>query len=85
VLILTRKRDESIMVGEEIRITVLDVKGENVRLGIDAPRNVKVLREELYRAVREENTKAGTVSELKDDALGDLDALLPDNRQEKRS
>lgn len=85
MLILTRSRDESIMIGKEIRITVLDVQGENVRLGIDAPRNVKILREELYRVVKEENTRAGTVLKIKDDTLNDLDILLSDNQREKRS
>jgi len=84
VLILTRKREESIMVGEKIRITVLEVQGENVKLGIEAPKNIKILREELYSAVREENARAGTVSEIKEDVLCDLEALVPENRRAKR-
>jgi len=47
MLVLSRKKDESISIGDDIRIVVVDVRGDKVRIGIDAPRNVKVLRAEL--------------------------------------
>ena len=53
MLILTRKLDESLMVGYEITITVLGVKGNQVRIGIDAPREVAVHREEIYKRVKD--------------------------------
>ena len=48
MLVLTRKRDESIFIGDDIRITVVDVRGDQVKIGIDAPRHVPVHREEVY-------------------------------------
>ena len=58
MLILTRKKDEAIRVGEDIRIVLVQIKGGQVRLGIECPSNVRVLREELYEAVKQENMNA---------------------------
>ena len=58
MLILTRKKDEAIRVGEDIRIVLVQVKGGQVRIGIECPSHVRVLREELYEAVRQENLNA---------------------------
>ena len=52
MLVLSRQTEESIVIGEEIRITVVGVKGEKVRLGIDAPRAVTVHREEVFQALK---------------------------------
>lgn len=59
MLILTRKKDEAIRLGEDIRIVLVQIKGGQVRLGIECPSSIRVLREELYEAVRQENVKAG--------------------------
>ena len=58
MLILTRKKDEAIRVGEDIRIVLVQIKGGQVRLGIECPSHIRVLREELYEAVRQENMNA---------------------------
>ena len=58
MLILTRKLGESIQIGEEIRITFLDIKGKQIRIGIEAPRDVIVHREEVYRMIQEQNLQA---------------------------
>ena len=58
MLILTRKIDEAIRVGDDIRIVLVQIKGGQVRLGIECPSHVRVLREELYEAVRQENLNA---------------------------
>jgi carbon storage regulator len=58
MLILTRKIDEAIRLGEDIRIVLVQIKGGQVRLGIECPPHVRVLREELYEAVRRENLNA---------------------------
>ena len=58
MLILTRKIDEAIRVGEDIRIVLVQIKGGQLRLGIECPPHVRVLREELYEAVRQENLNA---------------------------
>ncbi len=76
MLILARKKNESIIIGENIRITVVEIKGENVKLGIDAPASVRILREELYKAVREENVKAGIAAGVNEDLLEGLDKFL---------
>lgn len=52
-LVLTRRRDESFMIGDDITVTILQVDGGKVRLGILAPKDVKILREELYTAPKE--------------------------------
>lgn len=58
MLILTRKLGESINIGEEIKISVLGIHGRQVRIGIEAPMNVVVHREEIYMKIQEENRKA---------------------------
>ncbi|MEX0830865.1 MAG: carbon storage regulator CsrA [Nitrospirales bacterium] len=58
MLILTRKKDEAIRLGEDIRIVLVQIKGGQVRLGIECPSSMRVLREELYEAVRQENLNA---------------------------
>ena len=58
MLILTRKKDEAIRVGDDIRIVLVQIKGGQVRLGIECPSHIRVLREELYEAVRQQNLQA---------------------------
>ena len=55
MLVLTRKIDQGIMIGDNIKIIVVDVRGDQVKLGIDAPRDVVVHREEIYREIQAEN------------------------------
>jgi carbon storage regulator len=57
MLVLSRHRDESIMIGDDIVITVVDIRGDKVRLGIQAPTNVPVHREEIYEAIKKENAE----------------------------
>ncbi|HUS90507.1 MAG TPA: carbon storage regulator CsrA [Phycisphaerae bacterium] len=60
MLVLSRQRDETIMIGDEIQITVVDIRGEKVRLGINAPPHVPVHRKEVYDAIkREKEAEAG--------------------------
>ena len=54
MLILTRRIGESVMIGDDIKITVLGVKGNQVRLGIEAPQDVSVYREEIYQHIQQE-------------------------------
>jgi carbon storage regulator len=55
VLVLTRKGNQSIMIGDEIEVSVLAIMGEKVRIGIEAPREVPVFRKEVYEEIQEEN------------------------------
>jgi carbon storage regulator len=58
MLVLSRQKDESIMVGDEVEITIVDVRGDKVRLGITAPKSIPVHRREVYEAIqREKNEK----------------------------
>lgn len=58
MLVLSRQRDETIMIGDDIEITVVDIRGDKVRLGINAPGSVPVHRKEVYEAIRRENLAA---------------------------
>ena len=68
MLVLTRKSNQSIMIGDEIEVSVLAIMGEKVRIGIEAPRSVPVFRKEVYLEIREESGEEG-VREAVDDAL----------------
>lgn len=57
MLVLSRLRDESIIIGDNIKITIVDVRGDKVRLGIDAPNEVPVHRQEVYEAIKREERK----------------------------
>jgi len=54
MLVLSRNRDESIMIGDDVKITIVDVRGDKVRLGIEAPREIPVHRMEIYEAIQRE-------------------------------
>lgn len=54
MLVLSRKRDEAITIGDDITVTVVDIRGDRVRLGISAPRDVTVYREEIYDAIQKD-------------------------------
>lgn len=58
MLVLTRKVDQSITIGSDIRVTVLEIRGNQVRLGIEAPKETSVHRTEIYEMIVEENIKA---------------------------
>ncbi len=58
MLVLSRQRDETIMIGDDIEITVVDIRGDKVRLGITAPNSVPVHRKEVYDAIKRENLSA---------------------------
>ncbi|HZN36983.1 MAG TPA: carbon storage regulator CsrA [Pirellulaceae bacterium] len=58
MLVLSRHRDESIMIGDDIVVTIVDIRGDKVRLGIEAPTAIPVHRQEVYEAIQRENRKA---------------------------
>jgi carbon storage regulator len=62
MLVLSRQRDESIMIGDDVQITIVDIRGDKVRLGIVAPAEVAVHRKEVYDAIQRENQKAAEVN-----------------------
>ena len=62
MLVLTRKKNESIMIGNDIKITVVEVDGGQIRLGIDAPKDVDIYREEIYQEIAAENKEAANAN-----------------------
>ena len=58
MLVLSRRKDETIVIGEDIRVTIVDIRGDSVRLGITAPKSVPVYRQEIYEAIQRENLEA---------------------------
>jgi len=73
MLVLSRKVDERIMIGDQIEISIVDIKGDQVKIGIQAPGSVKVYRKEVYEAIQKENIQA---ARARPGALPDLDHLL---------
>ncbi len=64
MLILTRKLGEGLFIGDDIRITVVEIRGKQVRLGIEAPSHIVVLREEIYRRIQEQNLQAADLEDI---------------------
>lgn len=63
MLVLSRQRDETIMIGDDIELTVVDIRGDKVRIGINAPAHIAVHRKEIYEAIKRENMQAASLSE----------------------
>ncbi len=76
MLVLTRKLNEAIQIGDNIEITVLAISGDQVKLGINAPKHVEIHRKEVYLAIQKENSEA---------SLASKDLLQKLNEQMKRS
>ena len=62
MLVLTRKLGESIAIGDDIKVSIIEIKGKQVRLGIQAPQQTTVHREEIYQRIQEENRMAALIS-----------------------
>ena len=62
MLILSRKVNEKIMIGEDVSVSVIEIRGDQVRLGVDAPKTVKVFRQEVFDAIKAENKAAAESS-----------------------
>jgi carbon storage regulator len=62
MLVLSRQRDETIMIGDDVEITIVDIRGDKVRLGINAPRHIQVHRKEVYDAIKRENQQAANLT-----------------------
>ena len=78
MLVLTRKSGEAIQIGDNITITIVEIKGNQVRLGIDAPSDVLIYRKELYERIREENLISARVSI--DDFRSIKERIRPDDK-----
>ncbi|MEV6600695.1 carbon storage regulator CsrA [Actinoplanes sp. NPDC051346] len=85
MLVLTRKAGESVMIGDDIVVTVLEARGDVIRIGIQAPRDVQVHREEVYQELRSANREAASPTDAAVRALTDLfDRPTPANPPDER-
>ncbi|HWT26932.1 MAG TPA: carbon storage regulator CsrA [Mobilitalea sp.] len=71
MLALSRKQNESIMIGNDIEITILEIKGDQVKIGINAPKSVSIYRKEIYLQIKESNKEAAEAS-VSDEVLKKL-------------
>ena len=74
MLVLSRQRDESIVIGENVVVTIVDIRGDKVRLGIEAPGEIPVHRREVYEAIQRENRRAGQLDPKEARGLGKASA-----------
>jgi carbon storage regulator len=74
MLVLTRKSNQSIMIGDDIEVSVLSIMGEKVRIGIQAPRDIPVFRKEVYLEIQQENVAAGASARAEVDDNGKPDS-----------
>ncbi|MDI6785649.1 MAG: carbon storage regulator CsrA [bacterium] len=81
MLVLARKRDQSIMIGDDVEIVIVDIYGDQVKLGVNAPRHIAVHRREVYEEVQKENIRA---AEAKTKEIGKLDLLLKKKLNKKK-
>ncbi len=70
MLVLSRQRDESIIIGDNIVVTIVDIRGDKVRLGINAPTEIPVHRQEIYEAIQRENQRASRIEPKDTRGLG---------------
>ena len=74
MLILTRKTNEKIRIGNDITLTILEVRGDQVKVGVEAPKDVKVFRQEVFNAIQNEN-RAAVVNTANLDALSQFSSI----------
>jgi len=79
MLVLSRTRDQTIMIGDDIQITVVDIRGDKVRLGINAPSRIPVHRKEVYDAIKRENAQAAQMDP------GEVAAVMETPKQQKKT
>lgn len=85
MLVLTRTANQSIMIGHDVVITVLEIRGDQVRIGIKAPRSIDVHREEVYAALQKANRSAATATNKTLSALGGLPKpSAPESKADKK-
>ena len=82
MLVLSRQKDQSIVIGDDIEITVVDIRGDKVRLGIAAPAEIPVHRKEVYEAIQRENMQA---AQVKPGDVADVRQVFPKRRRNDRT
>lgn len=84
MLVLSRKPNESIVIGDDIEVKIVEVKGDYVKLGITAPKQIPVHRKEIYEAIQRENIEAAQSNLADIDKLGDLLGGAPEGKEGKK-
>ena len=84
MLILTRKQGESVAIGDDIQVTVVEIQGKQVKLGVKAPREVSVHRQEIYEKIQQENIRASQVQDLDLSELRQVISSEDDKKDEGR-
>jgi carbon storage regulator len=79
VLVVTRKYGQKIIIGDNIELTILDIKGDQVRIGINAPKNIPILRQEVYMEITSANKEAATI--YSDGMIQQLTKKLKDEKK----
>ena len=80
MLVLTRKPGQKIIINDNIEVTILEAKGDSIRVGIEAPRDITIYRHEIYEEIKNENQRTANQSSL-DDVTKALNLLQKDNKQ----
>jgi len=83
MLVLSRQRDESIMIGDDVEIIIVDVRGDKVRLGITAPKNIPVHRREIYDAIQREKAEGKDAKKQSDKESHTQPEKEPQKQQNK--
>ena len=73
MLILSRKTDQQIKIGDDFTLTIIEIRGDQVKIGVEAPKSIKVFRQEVFSAIKSENTAALNVNT---DSIGALSKML---------
>jgi carbon storage regulator len=85
MLVLSRQRDESIMIGDEVEVTIVDVRGDKVRLGINAPRRIAVHRKEIYEAIQREKAQKKQAEDKAEEPKGEGGKTEGENTSSEKS
>ncbi len=85
MLVLSRQRDESIMIGDDVEITIVDVRGDKVRLGINAPKCIPVHRREIYDAIQREKAQKAAETDAQDKSPGEQTDSAEEAAQEEKT
>ena len=84
MLVLSRQRDESAVIGDHIEVTIIDIRGDKVRLGINAPREIQVHRKEVYESIHGQTTQSDTEHEHRTKPSSKPSCPPPDDRLDHR-
>ena len=76
MLILSRKTDQQIKIGEDITLTIIEIRGEQVKIGVEAPKHIKVFRQEVFSAIMKENTVAANTPHISVESVSALSEMF---------